>query len=329
VTIPLYASACALALASAPLWIPLAALCDLWRGVGAIALRSCAFLTFYLCCEMAGLLGAGALFLLRPLLRDPARWRALHFRLQDAWATALWRAAVSCFGLRVDVDAREARLGDGPYLLLLRHVSAGDTLLASAFVSRPHGMRLRYVLKRELLWDPCLDVVGKRLGHVFVDRTGADSAREIARVQALAHGLGPREGVLIYPEGTRFSFARRARVLARFVREGDVKRIEYARSLTHVLPPRTGGVLALLEGAPAADVVVCMHRGFERAASLRRIWRGEPLDRRIQVRFLRIPRCAIPASRHERALWLRELWQQVDDWVEGAPSRSEAAAREC
>jgi len=319
VTLPLYAAACAGALASAPLWIPLAALIDLLRAMGTIALRSGVFLTFYLCCEMAGLLAAGALFLLRPLLRDETRWRALHFRLQDAWATWLWRAAVFCFDLRIEVDAREARLAEGPYLLLLRHASAGDALLASALVGRPHDVQLRYVLKRELLWDPCLDVVGTRLHHVFVDRSGDDSAGEIARVQALARDLGPREGVLIYPEGTRYSEAKRMRVLERLAREGDVKRLDYARSLGFVLPPRAGGVLALLDAAPDADVVVCMHSGFENAASLHQLWQGGLLRGRIRVRFVRIPHAGIPRTRAERVQWLCELWQRVDDWVAKGP----------
>jgi hypothetical protein len=67
---------------------------------------------------------------------------------------------------------------------MLRHASIGDTLLASALVGRPHGIFwLRYVLKRELLWDPCLDVVGNRLPHVFVDRA---SDRFAARDRACA-----------------------------------------------------------------------------------------------------------------------------------------------
>jgi 1-acyl-sn-glycerol-3-phosphate acyltransferase len=150
---------------------------------------------------------------------------------------------------------------------------------------------------------------------VFVDRASDDSQREIARVQALARDLSPRDGVLIYPEGTRFSEAKRARVLERLAREGDAKQLEYARSLHSVLPPRPGGALGLLEAAPQADVVVCAHTGFEGAATLAQIWRGELLHRTIRVRFQRIPRTAIPTSRAEQARWLRERWQEIDAWV--------------
>ena len=197
----------------------------------------------------------------------------------------------------------------------MRHASTGDTLLASALVGRPHAVRLRYVLKRELLWDPCLDVVGQRLPHVFVDRFSGDTLREVERVQAVARDVSPRDGVLIYPEGTRFSEAKRARLLAQLAGDGDSKALDYASSLRCVLPPRPGGVLGLLEAAPAADAVVCMHTGFEGAATLAQIWRGGLLRSTIRVRFLRIPRARIPADRDARAQWLRELWQQVDAWV--------------
>ena len=317
ITIPFYALAFLLALASAPLWIPGAALFDLAARGHGVALRSAALLTFYLGCELAGLAAAAALWLARPFARwNHARWQELHFRLQDLWGATLFWGLRFFFDLRVEVEGEdESRLGEGPYLLLLRHASSGDTLLASALVGRPHGMRLRYVLKRELLLDPCLDVVGRRLPHVFVDRSGADSHSAIAHVQACARSLGRRDGVLIYPEGTRFSEARRERQLERLAREGDVKGMDYARSLANLLPPRPGGVLGLLDAAPEADVVVCVHAGFEGAASLSQVWRGGLLRTRVRVRFWRIARARIPRSRAARAQWLRELWQEIDAWV--------------
>jgi hypothetical protein len=139
-----------------------------------------------------------------------------------------------------------------------------------------------------------------------VGRASDDSQREIARVQALARDLSPRDGVLIYPEGTRFSEGKRARVLERLAREGDLKALEYARSLHSLLPPRPGGALALLEAAPHADVVVRAHTGFEGAATLAQIWRGDLLHQTIRVRFQRIPRASIPTGRDAQAQWLRE-----------------------
>ena len=71
----------------------------------------------------------------------------------------------------------EADGARGPYLLLVRHASSGDALLASSLVSAPNRMQLRCVLKRELLWDPCLDIVGNWLPNVFAERDAPDSSR--------------------------------------------------------------------------------------------------------------------------------------------------------
>jgi hypothetical protein len=87
-----HALAWALVVASAPLWIPAAALVDALRKSGGVALRSGCCVAFYLCCELVGLLLGAALWLARPFARwDAERWRALHYRLQDGWGTALFR----------------------------------------------------------------------------------------------------------------------------------------------------------------------------------------------------------------------------------------------
>jgi 1-acyl-sn-glycerol-3-phosphate acyltransferase len=319
-TIPAYTIGWALWLAAAPIWLPVAILVDLFRRGHGVALRSAAVVSVYLSCELVGMLASGGLWVwMRIRAVDTERWDDIHFRLEAWWGATLFRAVVRLFGLRLEVES-DADLGRGPYLLLLRHASTADTLLASALVSRPHGLRLRYVLKRELLWDPCLDIVGHRLPNVFVDRFSEESAREVRRVQTLTRGLGARDGILIYPEGTRFSEAKRRRVLERFHEKGDAKLLEYARSLASVLPPRPGGTLGLLEAAPEADVVVCAHTGFEGASSLGEIWRGALLHRVIRVQFRRTPRDEIPTEREARIAWLREEWQRVGAWVERHPS---------
>jgi 1-acyl-sn-glycerol-3-phosphate acyltransferase len=315
-TIPGYTIAWLVWLAAVPLWLPLVVIVDALRRNQGVALRCAAMVTVYLSCEMLGLLASGALWAWKRTLRvDAERWTEIHFRLEAWWGSTLLSAAVRLFGLRLEVEG-DADLGRGPYLLLLRHASIADTLLASGLVSKAHGLRLRYVLKRELLWDPCLDVVGHRVPNVFLDRFSDDSPLEIRRVQELASDLGPRDGILIYPEGTRFSESKRKRILERFDQKDDAKMLEYARSLSSVLPPRPGGTLGRLEAAPEADVVVCAHTGFEGAASLTQIWQGALLHRVIRVQFRRIPRDEIPTEREARILWIQEEWQRVSAWIE-------------
>ncbi len=280
-----------------------------------VVLRLVAMLWAYLAAEVAGILGLFGIWLLAGRPGEARRRRIVDwtYALQCAWAVALFGALRRLFSLRFEVEGDDV-VKPGPILVLMRHVSIVDTLLPSALVTRPHRIRLRYVLKRELLSDPCLDIAGGRLPNAFVQRGSGDSEREVARVRALARGLGPEEGVLIYPEGTRFTAEARRRALEHLARDGG-ELYRRAQAMANVLPPRLGGSLALLEGNAEADVVVCAHHGLEGLARVRDIWNGDLVGRRIAVRFWRRPREQIPASRDERVRWLLQEWEQVDRWV--------------
>lgn len=323
ITVPGYFLIWLLWLGASPIWIALAIVVDLIRQSRGVALRSAAVVTVYLSCEVIGLFAGAALWIWRWVGGlDSERWTDLHFRLESWWGSTIFRSIVLLFGLRLKLEGEQA-LASGPYLLLVRHASAGDTLLASMFVSQTHGIRLRYVLKRELLWDPCLDIVGNRLPNVFVDRFSNDSAREVRRVQELARGLGPRDGILIYPEGSRFTNAKRSRAIDRFEQSGDTGMFDYTSSLKFVLPPRPGGVLGLLDAAPEVDVVICAHTGFEGAASLAQIWNGALLNRELRVQFRRIPREKIPTDGAARVLWIFAEWRKVDAFVDRYQNRED------
>jgi 1-acyl-sn-glycerol-3-phosphate acyltransferase len=302
---------------AAPAWIPGLAILDAFRPArrGA-ALRAGAMLAVYAQCEAIGLASSALLWLASPGRSDAARRRFLrrNLALQRWWAGALFEAAMRIYGMRLDLEGADEP-ARGPLLLLPRHASVADTLLPAVLVSAPHGIRLRYVLKRELLWDPCLDVVGNRLPNVFVRRGSEDSEREIAAVAALGRDLGADEGVLIYPEGTRWSREKRARVIERFRAAGDSERALRAERLHTVLPPRLGGPLALLDAAPEADVVFCAHTGLEGAATLADLWRGDLIGRTVCVRFWRVPRGEIPAERAARGAWLEAWWERMDAWI--------------
>lgn len=315
-TVPGVLVAFAVMLLGAPLWAPLLVAVGAGRRRRFAGLRLGGFALAMLGCESAGLAASAALWLWHAGgRRDPAGYAARNFALQCRWAGALARAGYGLFALRLRVEPGGEPPASGPLLVLMRHASLADTLLPAVLFSIPHGIRLRYVLKRELLWDPCLDVVGQRLPNAFVARGGEDSEAAIASVDALARELGPRDGVLIYPEGTRFTPERRERAIARLRARGESERLALAESLRRLLPPRPGGVLALLERFAergAGSVVVCGHTGFEDSARAADLWNGRLVGRQIQIRCWTTPAAALPA---DRRAWLERAWRQLDAWL--------------
>jgi len=323
-TIPGFLLAAAVAIATLPVAIPLLAIHDALRANRGSTVRSALALAHYFAGEAAGIAASGALWIAS--LTAPSRGQDWNFRLQCWWAGWLFGGARRLFGLRLQVEGSDL-CRDGPLLLLVRHASVIDTLLPAVLVSGRTGLRLRYVMKRELLWDPCLDVVGQRLPNAFVRRGRGDAAAEIDRVRELARGLGPRDGVMIFPEGTRFTPRKRRQILARLAESAEPKHVERGRALRHVLPPRLGGVLALLEAAPGADAVFCVHTGLEGLRTLKDLWSGALVGRAIDVAFWRVPAAEIPAERAARVDWIFDQWARVDAWLEAhtAPELREAA----
>jgi 1-acyl-sn-glycerol-3-phosphate acyltransferase len=202
---------------------------------------------------------------------------------------------------------------EAPFLLFARHASVADTVLAAAFVANPRRLLLRYVLKRELLWDPCLDVVGRRLPNAFVRRRGPDLDAEVAAVAGLARGLDARSGVLIYPEGKRFSEERREASVAALVEKGEHVLARIAGGYRNVLPPKLRGPLALLDAAKGIDVVLLEHTGFEGAASFPEFWTGALVGGTLHVRLRRFPASSISGEGRDR--WLFERWAEMDRWI--------------
>ena len=299
-----------------PALLLVALLVDVGRAVVSrtpfMATRLLAFLWAYLAGESAGLLAllgiwlAGGFGLRRGWIAD---WT---WRSQQVWAGWMFAAARRLMGLQVEVSGDEA-LRQGPVIVLVRHASIVDNLLPSVLVARSHRIRLRYVLKRELLRDPCLDVAANRLPNYFVRR---DTGEKVERdnVRRLAEGLSPQDGVLLYPEGTRFTAERRERAIKQ-IAERDPQRARRVERIEHLLPPKVGGFLSLLDGAPGVDVVVMAHAGFDGLRLISDIWRGALVGRTIRVRFERTARAAIPQDTPGRVAWLDDAWAAADAWV--------------
>ena len=328
VTIPLYNFLFFLSLAALPVVLIVTAAIDALRGSRWALSRCALFFLYYLGCEVLGIAISAGLWVGR-LAIARTHYLTLNFRLQCWWARTLFGGGQRLFGLRLDVKGLD-EVERGPILLFMRHASVGDTVLPAVLVSSQQGIRLRYVMKRELLWDPCLDIVGNRLPNYFVRRGSGDAAREITAVRRLADDLAPDEGIFIDPEGTRFSPERQRRALDRIRRQGDAALVARADRLHHVLPPRLGGTLALLGADTGADVVFCVHFGFDGIRSFQDFLWGGLIDRTIEVEFWRVPAESIPSDRNAQARWLYDQWSRVDEWVgsrsEAAPPAPDAAA---
>ncbi len=324
ISLPAYALLGALTAVTLPLWVLGGLAADVLTGKARLLprTRALAFFALYLGCELVGVAAAAGLWLvtLGGWTVGRPRYVDLNAALQRRWTAALFGGATRLFSMRVEVEGLElARTG--PLLLFVRHSSTADTVLAAALVANPNRLLLRYVLKQELLWDPCLDIVGRRLPNAFIDRTSPRSQGEIDAIARLAGDLDPRSAVLIYPEGTRFSLEKRLAAVETLRAKGKGELAEVAAGYRNVLPPRVGGPLALLDAAPGVDLLLVEHTGFEGAASFADFWRGTLVGKTLRVRLRRIPATEIPEAGRDR--WLFERWSEVDRWIsaqiEGAP----------
>lgn len=321
-----YAVAWALIQALSPLLVLGLGIYDLVSRNRAASLRLLGMLWVFLTAELLGVFLSGVVWLRHVLTpgREHDAFLEDNHRLQRWWAHLLLRSGARLMQLRFTVEG-DTEAVPGPVILLMQHTSLADTLLPVVLLGARHGVRLRYVLKKELLIDPCLDIVGNRLPNYFVDRSGVTEG-EVEAVGRLAEDLGERDAVLIYPEGTRFTPAKLERARARLA-ERDPELSEMASSFQNVLPPRPGGALALLDRAlPGADVVVLTHRGLERLVHIHDILSGKVLGSEVHVRMQRVPGAEIPPGRKERIQWLFDQWKQVDAWA-GEPSPLTTTAR--
>ena len=305
VTLPLW-------LVTVPIWLPLTVLVDAvsryWRFP---TVRLGLAFGVYLAHDWVGIFGSGWLWVSgrfgRRLDLDA------HRALQGWWANSLLTWTRRLLGVRIEpVDL--SGLPNSTFVLLSRHASMADAVLPAALVAQQLGRFVHYVLKRELRWDPSLDLVGTRLGNHFVARSG-DTAAEADAIEQLARRAEPNSVLVIFPEGTYSTPQARQRVVASLRKRGDDEAAARAEKLEQLLPPRPAGTQAMLRGQPDADVVVLGHVGLEGVAELRGLRRRLPLAEPVRVRWWVHPRSELPDDDDGLATWLADRWEDLDHWV--------------
>jgi 1-acyl-sn-glycerol-3-phosphate acyltransferase len=289
-----------------PVVLPVAAVVDTIRRARLVRSRLYLFFWSYLAHQFAGL-GVMVWLFLRYRPADP-RYVEGHYRLQRWWCWSQLQVGKRLMGFRFEVEGQEC-VEQGPVLVFLRHTSFVDVLFGECFAARPGQLRLRYVLKRELRADPCLDVFMSRLPNCFVNRRG-DSEAERQRVRQLAEGIGAGDAVLIYPEGTRYLPETLAKIKRKF-KETKPELYPYCAELKNVLPPRLGGPFALLDGAPDADVVFVTYSGLDGFDTAKSMLSGEVVGQTVRMRMWRVPSHEIPRDFDERVEWLYTHWTRV------------------
>ena len=294
----------------APLWLPITLVVDLVAAPRRLPrTRLILFAVWWTWLEIIGLTVAGWF-----LVTGQRRKTGPHFALQRWWANGLVVGLrLTC---RLTLETRHIDvLTPGPVIVLPRHCSLADALLSAWFVTDT-GLRPHYVLKRELLADPCLDIVGNRLPNHFLDRGAVDSGPELEAIREIARGVeGPQSCAVIFPEGTRANPAKRARGLARLVERNPGRAAKLA-ALRHLNPPRPAGTLAVLEGAPNADIVIMAHAGFEGLDTFAGILKVIPGTAPILLDCVRIPRSEVPQGEDARTEWLDDQWLALDARVD-------------
>ncbi|MBT8198963.1 MAG: lysophospholipid acyltransferase family protein [Acidimicrobiia bacterium] len=295
----------------APLLLMAAAAVDAVRSLSGnttfTATRLLVVAWVYLTAEIIGVAAAGMHFMLSGFgtSNNLLRW---SYQLQGRWTNFMLLVVTKAFSMTVEVSGLD-QAKPGPYILMMRHASMIDVLIPAALIAHRGGIRLRWILKRELLSDPALDIVGSRLPNHFVDRSGSNREDELAAIRDLSRDLGPEDAVMIYPEGTRFTEQKRDSSIRRMSKIHPELAGRFS-SLKHVLAPQPGGSLALLESG--YDVVFGTHTGLDGMASLREIWSGSLVGTAIRVSFWRVSARDIPDGESDRLRWLVERWVDLD-----------------
>jgi 1-acyl-sn-glycerol-3-phosphate acyltransferase len=242
-------------------------------------------------------------------------WQGIHYDLVEGIMWVFFREAKRVLNLDIDTDGPTPDAHPGvPILVCCRHAGPGDSFVLIHALMHWYRREPRVVLKNTLAWDPAIDVLLHRIPARFVTPAGGVGLEE--QIAELATGLDADDAFVIFPEGGNFSEKRRDRGIERLRKLGLDKMAERAEAMTNVLAPKPGGFIAALDAAPDADVVLVAHTGLDHVLTVTDIWRELPMDKRIVMRWWKVPRAEIPEDRDERIDWLYGWWERIDAWIE-------------
>lgn len=311
-------------LVSAPLVLPVAAYASHVLPGRLRAFRLVWLLLVWLVRESVGVVALFALWLASGFgwRLDRPWFREQHVQLIGWYLWGLVGAAQRSLGLRLVTEETpgalvvEPHISPEPVLVFSRHAGVGDSFLLAHELVNTYGRVPSVVLKDTLQWAPTIDIALNRLPNAFIPSDPPPGGGAVAAIGALAAEL-PEDGALIlFPEGGNFTPGRRERALARLAERGLDSHLARAHELATVLPPRPGGVLAALDAAPDADVVLVAHTGLEPLSSVGSVLTRLPMAHSVRMAWWLVPRHEIPTTAADRVDWLYHWWERIDSWIE-------------
>jgi 1-acyl-sn-glycerol-3-phosphate acyltransferase len=241
----------------------------------------------------------------------------IHYDIVQAYLTIVFREARRVARLEVVTEGPTPDAFPGePLLVCCRHAGPGDSFTLMYALMHWYGREPRVVLKDTLAWDPAIDVILHRLPSRFVSGKPQPGRDLETQVGQLAANLDENDAFVIFPEGGNFTEARRQRQIDRLRKMGLEAMARRAERMENVLAPRPGGLIAALDAAPDADVVLVAHTGLDHLLTVADLWRELPMDKQILMRWWRVPREDVPEGRDERIDWLFSWWERIDDWID-------------
>lgn len=298
-----------------PLWLLGAAAASPWVPGRWRALRLLWMLVLYLSVEallLPTLLGLWLASGCGRRIRSPY-FEGIHYELVQGVTWVLFREARRVVHLEIETEGPTPDAFPGrPLIVLCRHAGPADSFALIHALMHWYHREPRVVLKQTLAWDPAINTLLNRVPARFV----AGGPDVVEQIGALAADLDADDAFVIFPEGGNFTASRRVKQISRLREGGHDAMADRAEGMRHVLAPRPGGLLAALDAAAGADVVMVAHTGLDHVDGARDLWRELPMDKRIVMRWWRVPRADIPTARDDRIDWLYGWWEHIDAWVD-------------
>ena len=323
---PLVLVICLVLIAASPLLLLAAFIADLFLPGNWRTVRLVAFIECYLALEVIGLVAMFVLWVASGFgwrIRAPGMQGSLYGFMRW-WLGTINLVAKKLFRMRVVIEDRPVPRA-GPILVFCRHAGPGNSMLLIGTIMVGYKRHPRIVMLAKLQWEPLYDIMLNRLPNRFIQHDPKRRELYTNAITDLATGLGDADAFVLFPEGKDFTPRVRLRAIEYLRGKGLRAAADRAEKMQHVLPPRHGGVMAAMRGAPDADTVIVAHAVLEDVGTFKELWGRIPFTRPIVARYWRLRPDEVPREETELIEFLYGWWERIDEWI--ADRERSSAAR--